>query len=95
MPETYLQIELIIELIKEQEPHRLDLISQLKKSNKTKWLRQAYIPLVSDESANNPGTEWQFDENIILEHEFEGTIVLDVLKNGRIGGIELLSQIRD
>jgi hypothetical protein len=48
---------------------------------------------VNSEKPNQKGSEWQFDENIILEHETEGTIVLDVLKDGRIGGIEFVSQI--
>ncbi len=88
-------IEQIIELIKEQEPDRIDLIEELEKSNRKKWVRQAYIHFVSGERPNQPGSEWQFGENIVLEHETEGTIVLDILKDGRIGGIEFLSQIKD
>ena len=45
--------------------------------------------------SNELDSDWQFDENVVLEHEEEGTIVLDVFKNGKIGGIELLSQIKD
>lgn len=88
-------IEKIIELIREQEPDRLDLIEELENSEKKKWIRQPYIHFVSSERPNQPGSEWQFDENIVLEHKTEGTIVLDILKNGRIGGIEFVSQIRD
>lgn len=88
-------IEQIIELIKEQEPERLDLIEQLEISEKKKWIRQPYIHFVSAERPNQLGSEWQFEENIVLEHETEGTIVLDVLKDGRIGGVEFVSQIRD
>ncbi|WP_268036810.1 hypothetical protein [Algoriphagus sp. PAP.12] len=88
-------IEQIIELIKEQEPDRTDLIEELEKSEMRKWIRQSYIRFVSSERPNQPGSEWQLDESIVLEHETEGTIVLDVLKDGRIGGIEFVSQIRD
>lgn len=95
MPESYFHIEQIIELIKEQHPNRHDWIEQLEKSNKKSWVRRAYVSFVSSERPNQPGSEWQFDENIVLEHQTEGTIVLDVLKDGRIGGIEFLSQIRD
>lgn len=95
MQETYFHIEQIIELIKEQEPERLDLIEQLKKSDKKNWIKQPYIHFVSAERLNIPGSEWQFDENIVLEHKIEGTIVLDILKDGRIGGIEFVNQIRD
>jgi uncharacterized protein YuzE len=95
MKETYFNIEQIIELIKEQEPERLDLIEQLKKSDKKNWIRQPYVRFVSSQKPNQPGSEWQFDENIVLEDEVEGAIVLDILKDGRIGGIEFVSQIRD
>lgn len=94
MKENYFKIEWIIDLIKEQEPERLDLIQQLEDSNIKKWIRQPYISLVSAERPNQQGSEWQFEENIVLEHETEGTIVLDILKDGRIGGIEFLNQIR-
>lgn len=94
MQETYFHIQRIIELIKEQEPERLDIIEQLKKSDRKKWIRQPYIRFVSAERPNQLGSKWQFDENIVLEHTTEGTIVLDILKDGRIGGIEFVSQIR-
>jgi hypothetical protein len=37
--------------------------------------------------------EWKLNEHIVLEHEFLRRIVLDVLKNGRIGGIEFINLI--
>lgn len=93
MKEKLFDIEWIIDLIKEQEPDRLDLITQLRKSDRKKWIRQPYVRFVSGERPNQPGSEWQIDENIILEHKTEGTIVLDILKDGRIGGIEFIDQI--
>lgn len=93
MTQGYFDIEWIIDLIREQEPHRTDLIEQLNKSEVRGWIRQPCVRFVSGENANQPGAEWQFEENIVLENETEGTIVLDVLKDGRIGGIEFISQI--
>lgn len=93
MIEGYFDITWIIDLIREQEPKRIDLVEQLKKSEITGWVRQPYVRFVSSENANQPGAEWQFEENIVLEHETEGTIVLDILKDGRIGGIEFINQI--
>ncbi|WP_053990080.1 hypothetical protein [Mangrovimonas sp. TPBH4] len=95
MQKSEFHIVQIIELIKQQEPDRLDLIEELEKSDRKKWIKQPYIQFVSAERPNQPGSEWQFGENIVLEHETEGTIVLDILKDGRIGGIEFVSQIRD
>ncbi|KXX71065.1 hypothetical protein [Flammeovirga sp. SJP92] len=84
-------IEQIIALVREQEPERLDVIEKLEKSEKKKWIRQPYIYFVEAENPNQEDSEWQFDENIVLECETEGTIVLDILKDGRIGGIEFVS----
>ena len=94
MQKPEFHIEQIIPLIKEQEPDRLDLIEELKKSDRKKWVRQPYVQFVSAEKPNQPGSEWQFEETIVLEHKTEGTIILDILKGGRIGGIEFVSQIR-
>ncbi len=93
MKDEYFKIEWIAELISEQEPDRIDLIEQLNKFERRSWFRQAYIRFVNNSNPNQKGSEWQFAENIVLEHETEGTIVLDILKDGRIGGIEFLKYI--
>jgi uncharacterized protein YuzE len=93
MKETYFDIRWLIELLHEQEPNRLDLIEQLEESDMKKWIRQPYIYFVSAERPNQPGSPWQFKESIVLEHKTEGTIVLDILKDGKIGGIEFVNQI--
>ncbi|GAA5022035.1 hypothetical protein GCM10011506_01700 [Marivirga lumbricoides] len=94
MKNSYFEIEWIIDLIKEQEPNRTDLIEQLRASEIRQWIRRPYLRLVSGERPNQQGSEWQFLENIVLEHATEGTIVLDILKDGRIGGVEFLRQIK-
>ena len=93
MKDSYFYLDTIIELLKEQEPDRMDLVNYLQKLDTRKWIRQPYVHFVSGFRPNQTGSEWQFEENIVLEHETEGTIVLDVLKDGRIGGIEFLTQI--
>lgn len=93
MKEPYFEIEWIIELIKEQGLYRLDLIEQLKNADRKKWIRQPCIYFVSIVEPNQPDSEWQFDESVVLEHEIEGTIVLNALKDKRIGGIEFINQI--
>lgn len=91
--DPYFDIKWIIKLIQEQEPDRMDLVAQLESSPKKRWERQAYFRFVSSDRPNQPGSEWQFYENVVLEHKTEGTIVLDVLKDGRIGGIEFIKYI--
>ena len=91
--ETYFKLEWIIELIRKQEPDRIDLIDQLNQSEWQEFIRRPYLRFVSGIQPNRLGSEWQFKENIVLEHEGEGTIVLDILEDGRIGGIEFVDQI--
>ena len=38
MKEPYFDIEILIDLIKKQEPDRLDLIEQLRNSDMKKWI---------------------------------------------------------
>jgi hypothetical protein len=78
----------IIELVKEQEPEREDVIFALTNAIGGHWESKAYYQFVNSKNANKKGAEWQFDDNIVLEHETLGTIVLDYLKDKRIGGIE-------
>ena len=54
---------------------------------------RAYIYFVPGDGANQPGSEWQFDRNEVLHDPKEGELVLDVLKDGRIGGIEFLARL--
>jgi hypothetical protein len=55
----------------------------------------AYIRFVSPRRPNRPGSAWQFERNIVLEKTTGGTVVLDVLHGGRIGGVEFLSRLLD
>ncbi|PHQ28095.1 hypothetical protein CJ305_16905 [Leeuwenhoekiella nanhaiensis] len=80
-------------MIKEREPERTDLIKQLENSEIKEWFKQAYVRFVSGFKPNQSDSEWQFEECIELEHSSEGIIVLDILKDGRIGGIEFLNYI--
>ena len=53
----------------------------------------SYIYFVDPKKPNRPGSEWQFKENVILKSPSEGELVLDVLKDGRIGGVEFLKRL--
>tara|TARA_R110000850_G_scaffold108909_2_gene221439 strand:- start:1129 stop:1413 length:285 start_codon:yes stop_codon:yes gene_type:complete len=93
MKSSYLHIETIIELLKQQEPERTATINHLENQAPCKWLKRAYIPINSSERVNQPLSECQIEESIVLEHEEEGDIVLDILKDGRVAGIEMISYI--
>src|SRR5438270_275853 len=83
----------IIDLVKQQEPARHDIVNGLIECKNGYWESKAYLRFVDGKDANQPGAEWQIDDCIVLEHETEGDIVIDLLKDGRIGGIEFVSRI--
>jgi uncharacterized protein YuzE len=88
-----LNIEMIIKLVEQQEPDRQDLIIALRNCKNGKWTSNGYYQFVDSNNANQIGYKWQFDENVVLEQENKGDIVLDILKDGSIGGIEFIDQI--
>lgn len=86
--EDLVTIPELIELVRKQEPERQDIISALTNIAGGNWENKAYFRIVNSDNANKSGAEWQFKENIIIEHEKIGTIIIDYLKDKRIGGIE-------
>jgi hypothetical protein len=88
-----INIKEIIELVQQQEPNRQDIIIALSNSFGGHWESKAYYRFVDSKNANEKGAEWQFDENVVIESETLGTLVIDYLKDKRIGGIELLKNI--
>lgn len=88
-----INIKEIIELLKQQEPDRHDVIEALQKCSAGQWESNSYYRFVDSKNANEPNAEWQHDECIVLEQENKGDIVLDLLKDGRIGGIEFINLI--
>ena len=58
-----------------------------------KWESKAYYKFVDSTDADKLGSKWQFKENIILEHPKYKTIVLDILLDDQLGGIEFIKFI--
>lgn len=54
---------------------------------------RAYLRFADPNSPNRLDSEWQFERSIMLEHPTEGTLVLDVLRGGRVGGVEFLNRL--
>lgn len=88
-----INIEEIIELVKQQEPDRQDVVQALQNCSGGQWTSNGYYRFVDSKNANEPNAEWQHDECIVLEQETKGDIVIDLLKSGRIGGIEFIDLI--
>lgn len=54
---------------------------------------RAYLYFVDPADANQPGAEWQWEQNLALDHPREGTLVLDILTGRRVGGMEILRRM--
>lgn len=69
------------------------LANALKQCTKAKEKSEYYTYFVDKSKPNKPGSEWQFQESITIENSPEGDIILDIIKNNRVGGIEFLSKV--
>ena len=83
-----INLQSIIELVRLEHPDRREVIAGLENSTNGHWRSKAYYQFVDSTNANQPGAEWQHDDCIVVE---EIDIVIDLLKDGRIGGIEFIS----
>ncbi|OPY88313.1 MAG: hypothetical protein A4E71_00524 [Smithella sp. PtaU1.Bin162] len=77
----------VVNLAESQMPEDAELINELKKCTKV----VAYCGCgCGDPYFVRPHSEdWVFDHNVVLEREDGTDVILDVMKNGRIGGIEI------
>ena len=41
---------------------------------------------------HQPGYEWKFETNVVLNHPTLGMVVIDVFKGSRLGGIEFVDK---
>lgn len=86
-------INWISDLLTEQYPEETGIIENLKNCKEGFWKNRAYLQFVSSDNANEPDSKWQFEKNIKLEDKLEGTIILDILVENQIGGIEFLKYL--
>lgn len=80
----------LVALALKQEP---DVVAALQKCKRAFVESKAYVYFVLPVSPNKPGSEWQFDRNVRLVDSKHGEILLDVLRDGRVGGIEFLVRL--
>jgi hypothetical protein len=88
-----IDIENIIKLVQDQQPERVDIISALKNCKGGHWSSNGYYQFVDSSNANQSGSTWQHNDCIVLEQQDKGDIVIDLLMDGRIGGIEFIDLI--
>ena len=80
----------IVNVVNQCLPHRGDVITALQNCRGGQWEGGGYYRFISGRNANRPGAAWQFKENILLTQKEVDLIILDVLQNGSIGGIEFV-----
>jgi hypothetical protein len=85
---------MLVEVVRAQAPEFPWLPEALGSCPTGEWESRAYVGYVSRLSPNQPGSEWQFETNVVLSHESLGMVVLDVLKGDRLGGIEFVDKIK-
>jgi hypothetical protein len=84
----------LIEAVRAQAPEFPWLPEVLDQCGVGLWESRAYVRYVDSRNANQAGADWQFETNVVLSHEVLGTVVLDILKDNRLGGIEFVDKIQ-
>ena len=84
---------MLIEAVREQAPEYPWLPEALASCGSGQWESRAYVRYVPCQNPNQPGDEWQFETSVALIHETFGVVVIDLLKGGRLGGIEFVDRI--
>lgn len=88
-----IDVKNIIKFLKHNPPEKSIIRSNLDKINSGKQESKAYYKFVDSTRANQLCSEWISKENIIPEHPALGTIVLDIIENEQLEGIELITLI--
>ena len=83
----------LVRAAKKQRPNDAGLHAALERCTIALSIEPFYIGFVDARRPNRPGSRWQFSRNILLEDTEQGDVVLDILKSGEVGGVELLSRL--
>jgi hypothetical protein len=71
------------------EPWVLDALSRCTTAVS---VSSAVVHFVNPENPNQSGSEWQFRENVVLDTD-QGDVVLDIMKDGRVGAVEFVARL--
>jgi len=80
----------LVALARRQRPGEPWLAEALSRCTRARGAGTVYVRFVTHRRANQPGAPWQFDRTVELVDPDAGVVLVDVLQDGRIGGIELL-----
>ena len=83
----------LVELARTTRPEFPWLAGALAICTRCRVESECYVRFVNPDGANQPGAEWQFKENLFLYDLTEGNLVVDILQDGRVGGIEFYDRL--
>lgn len=83
----------LVDLAQASCPDEPWLVAALQQCTRAARESRAYLHFVDPSNPNAPDSQWQFVGNVLLEHPTEGDIVLDILTNQRVGGVEFLKRL--
>lgn len=83
----------LAQLAREQYPSVPGLIAAIERIDHCAKRSVAMWYFVDPSNANKPGAEWQFGANVHLNGGPLGPLVLDMLRDGRVGGVEFLARL--
>ena len=82
----------LIELVKQQLPEEGWLLDSLFRVNRAQYDGVSYYLFIEREKASDGNVDWEFNRNIKLRDPERGEIVLDILNNNEVAGMEVLSR---
>jgi len=85
--------EWIAHCIEEQHPDRPEVAEAMRRCTMALDERPGYTRFVDSRRANKPGAAWQFGYNLELVGTPRGWLILDVLEDGRVGGVEFVDEV--
>ena len=85
--------EWLVVLAKLQLPKEARLPIALRACTSYSVESKSYYYFVNREDAEELGSGWHFKRNLFLHDKKEGELVLDVLEDQRIGGLEFLARL--
>jgi hypothetical protein len=80
----------LVALARAQHPGKPWLAEALARCTQARGAGTVYVRFVSHRNANQPGAAWQFERSVELVDRDAGVVLVDVLQDGRIGGVELV-----
>jgi hypothetical protein len=85
----------LIRLVYAQYPHRTDVLRALQLCSSGYWENEKYIYFIQARQLSSTQTKINIVESLIVDDQNKGQIVVDVVDDGRIAGINYSSGSED